>query len=184
MCIEKAKAFLLSPTNAFKKEKGTSLEDAFVYFLKILAVYAVLLGLVNFAFSMNAIVLVTTIVVVYIGTTLGIIISGLWLHLWAYIVGARKGFEQTLKTVLYASTPTLLLGWTIVLMPVGAVWSIVLQIFGLTKLQGLTGERAVLAVLLPIVVILAAVFILGLAIIMTMLPMMMSGGISAYPGMV
>ena len=45
---------------------------------------------------------------VVIGGFIGLIISGLWLHLWVYIFGGRKGIKNTIKTVFYSYSPVYL----------------------------------------------------------------------------
>lgn len=111
-------------------------------------------------------------VVMLLGGILAIFINGLWVHLWVYLLGGRGGIRQTLKAIMYASTPQLLLGWipffgyvstiwSIVLPTVGyvsAIWGIVLSIVGIHRLQRVSIPKAifvvVLAVLSAIIIIL------------------------------
>jgi hypothetical protein len=72
---------------------------------------------------------------------------------------------QTIKVLLYAATPLLVLGWIPVIGTViGAIWSVLLLLTGLMHLQGMYSGRAILALvaslLVPVVIIgiIAAVF--------------------------
>ena len=82
------------------------------------------------------------------------IISAAILHLFAMIFGVSKnGFNATARVVGYAQAPYVL-GW----IPccgglVAAIWTIVMQCWGLARAQESTTGRAVLAVLAPIVLL-------------------------------
>ena len=67
----------------------------------------------------------------------------------------KEGFKQTFKTVIYASALSILSFWFPPLFVVGLIWSIVLTCKGLMKLQKLKTLYAVMAVLLPLIIILA-----------------------------
>lgn len=134
--------------------------------------YSVISGIIAM-FGFNAFAAATSlpamgiysIVFFFIAGLIGIFISGIILHIFVYIVGGRRGLDQTLKTVLYASTPELLLGWIPIIGIFVGIWSLILEILGIRELHEISTGRAILAVLLPIVVIvilvvLAAVFYL------------------------
>ncbi|MHC1577098.1 MAG: YIP1 family protein [Candidatus Methanospirareceae archaeon] len=179
---ERVKGFLFSPSETFDRSKEDTLGDAFKYFVVILAVFAAILAvLVAVAFSLYAgmfgmlgaprmafgtavagpllalVFFVCTLVV----WTFSVFISGLWLHLWVFLVGGRNGVEQTLKAVIYGETPSLLLGWIPVLGVVAAIWTLVVEAVGVRQLHELSTGRAVLAVVLAVVipaVVLVALF--------------------------
>lgn len=184
--VEKIKAFIFEPTKAFNRERGSKLEEAFVYFLKTGIILAVLSGVILGAMSMNGIAAVSTMVLSYIGAIIGAIVAGLWLHLWAYIMGARKNLEQTMKTVLYSSTPMLVLGWIPVINLLMILWDLILQVIGLKRLQGLTVEKSILAVVLAVLVPIIVVVALASVAFMAMMPMIAAGGFqmpTTIPGM-
>ena len=105
-----------------------------------------------------------------------------WTFIWTGIVhlvlwilgGAKEGFEATLRVYAYSRGSTALFE----LVPfcgglVSAVWSLVLQIIGLSRVHEISGGKAALAVLLP----LAFCCILLVAIIVAF-----AGAIMAFVG--
>ncbi len=83
------------------------------------------------------------------------------------LFGGTKDIEQTIKTVMYASTPFLLLGWIPFIGIFGALWSFILWIIGVKELHEISSGRAAAAVILAALVILifiiliAAVFLIA-----------------------
>jgi|TARA_Y100000310_G_scaffold2857_1_gene3826 hypothetical protein len=75
------------------------------------------------------------------------------LHLIVKIVGGKSGYYQTFKAFVYGFTPILLIGWIpniFVLIPI-LLYSLILQIVGISKLQEISYIRAILtSVWLPI----------------------------------
>jgi hypothetical protein len=80
-----------------------------------------------------------------------IFISGFYYHVFVILFGGQKGLTQTVKTVMYASTPALLLGWIPFVSIIGSVWTVILIIIGVRENQEMTTGRAVLVVLVPLV---------------------------------
>ena len=66
-----------------------------------------------------------------------------------YLVGGRKGIEQTIKTLMYAMTPQYLFVWIPV---VNLIWALIVGIIGIRQLHELSTGKAVLAVITAIVV--------------------------------
>ena len=180
--IYKAVDFLKSPEKSFDSVKGKKIGEAFKFVLIVALIFAVLNGVVaGLMLSYTPIlaatlplIVISVIVVSYIGIIIFLTIWGLWLHLWAYIFGARRGLEQTIKAVYYGNSPVYLLGWLVwipVILIIPSIWSLVLQGIGLKKLQGMnTGKAAsamVIAIIIPLVIALT-VFMTILATFMTM----------------
>ena len=177
--IYKAVDFLKSPEKSFDSVKGKKIGEAFKFVLIVAVIFAVLNGVVaGLMLSYTPIlaatlplIVISVIVVSYIGIIIFLTIWGLWLHLWAYIFGARRGLEQTIKAVYYGNSPVYLLGWIPVILIISSIWSLVLQGIGLKKLQGMnTGKAAsamVIAIIIPLVIALT-VFMTILATFMTM----------------
>ena len=179
--IYKAIDFLKTPAKGFDSIKGEKLGEAFKFMLVVAIVLAVLNGIVSGLMGtyvstlfpgmegMLPVLIVGAIVGGYIGIIIFLTVWGLWLHLWAYIFGARKGFEQTMKSVYYGYSPAYLLGWIPVISIIFTVWSLVLQWMGLKKLQGLeTGKAAlamIIAIIIPLVIAAAAFMTLFAALI-------------------
>ena len=174
--LEKGKMFLMEPTKSFKSVQKASFGDAFRYFLLLAIVSSVLSGIIAAPFI--GVFAIVTIISTYIFFIVGLFIGGVILHIFAWLFGARKGFEQTLKTVAYASTPGLLFMWLPIIGWLISLYTIVLEILGLKNLQGMSTERAALAVLVPIILLAIAVAIL---FFMAISFLAATGGLGAMP---
>lgn len=75
------------------------------------------------------------------------------LHLIVKVIGGKNPFHQTFKAFIYGFTPILLLGWfpnIYVLIPV-LVYSLILQVIGISKLQEISYLRGIItSIWLPI----------------------------------
>ncbi len=152
------------------------------YFLALLVVDAVLTAILSLAgFGIWGMVGRVThihhpVLVFFLVLVGGLILAPVfaaWLHLWVWIVGGRKGFSQTLKAVMYGSTPGLLLGWIPIIGILFYLWAMVLAIFGIHELHEIDGGRAafavIIAVIIPLVIIvLIAAWLLVGSVAMTM----------------
>lgn len=167
--IQKAMEFLQKPAKAFEKEKTTEVMDSFKYAAVLFLVVSVLSAII----SLNPV----TFVIVYVVGIIFLVIGGLWLHLWAYIFGAKKGLNQTLKTVFYGGTPSYLLGWIPFIAIIFSLWGLYLQWIGLQKLQGMPGNKALLAILIAFIIPLILLTIMALAFLAFLSPFAgLSGG--------
>ncbi len=97
-----------------------------------------------------------------------IFINGFIVHVFVLLFGGEKGYIQTLKTVMYANTPALILGWIPFINIIGAIWTFVLMILGIRECQEISTGRAVLVMIIPIVLVL----ILGILIISVLASLM------------
>lgn len=171
--VARVKGFLFSPSLTFDASKDDTLGDAFTYFLIILAIYAILAAIiVTVAFSliarmlesfnlplamplgaaMGPVVGVALFITALIGGIIGVFVWGFWLHLWVFLLGGRNGVVQTLKAVIYGSTPYLILGWIPLINVITVIWTLIVEVIGLRKLHGFSTGKAVLAMLLAIIV--------------------------------
>ncbi len=174
--FEKVKGFLLEPSKTFDATKGENLEEVIKYYAVIAAVYsaifAVLLVFVGSLFGSmmggqnlgmlmgagaGASGAVIFFILFMIFSIIGAFIGGAFLHIFVYAVGGKKGLEQTIKAVMYGSTPGLLLGWIPIIGFIAGIWSLVLEILGIRQLHELTTGKAVLAVIIPLVIIIIVV---------------------------
>jgi hypothetical protein len=187
--MEKVSGFLLDPARAFREatdDAPATVFPVFVLLLLIHAVFSALIfvvvagsdqvpGLMVFG-SLGAIVLFFGIVVCGIA---GALLFGAWLHLWVFLFGGRQGIWQTLKLVLYGSTPLLLFGWIPLIGFLFVLWSLVLGIFGVRELQELSALRAILAValavMIPILLLIALAAYFMIASVTTTGPVMVAG---------
>jgi len=169
--ISKVKGFILNPVEAFQQSKKDDVNEVFIYFGVLLVVYSVLVAIMSVIGFGGVMPGGQSIVMVLISSLLGTLILTLvfavWLHLWVYLLGGKNGIMATIKSVIYASTPELLLGWLPVIGLIFSLWSIVLGILGLRELQDISTSKAVIvyviAVLIPVIllVMVAAFFIIS-----------------------
>jgi len=167
--IKRIKGFLWSPAETFEASKEETLSDAYVYFFPLLAIFSVLLAVIIGIVLANPVAqnilgmrpdseLLKIIIAlpasgIIIGGTVGVLVAGIWMHIWAYAFGGRNGLTQTIKVLLYAATPLFVLGWIPVIgTAIGAIWAVLLVLTGLMQLQEMYSGRAILALVAALVV--------------------------------
>lgn len=160
--VDKVKGFLIDPIGTFKASRGDPLGQVLIYYLVLLVIDSVLSALVIeaginvFMFASIPGMPVPSPAIVFIGGIIGGLIGAfilsLWLHLWVFVMGGRKGLEMTIKSVLYSSTPSLLLGWIPLISLIGAIWSFILGIFGIREFHEISTGRAIAAVIIAIII--------------------------------
>ncbi|MCI0410639.1 MAG: YIP1 family protein [Acidobacteria bacterium] len=120
--------------------------------------------------------LITVVVAVMI-PILVLITTFIWtgiVHVFLWILGgAKEGYEATLRVYAYSRGSTALFEWIPVCGGLVAfIWSLILQIIGLSRVHEIGGGKAALAVLLPLAlccVIIAAIVLAFLGAIMALL---------------
>jgi hypothetical protein len=167
------KGFLLSPVETFQKVRDTDLGDSLKYYLILLVINAILSAIVGIAivsaiwmtfsgiFEQMGLPLpaiagagvVLFAIMMIIVQFIFVFIIGAWLHLFVYLLGGRKGYLQTLKSVIFGSTPAMLIGWIPFIGILAGIWSIALEILGIRELQEMSTGKAALAVILAILII-------------------------------
>jgi len=175
----KAPGFMFSPMEAFKTVKDEDWTESIGYFVNFLIIFAILMavtitttlaviwGVFESFFVLSSVevlglVLAPSIILpveilaiiaisVIIGGLVGIFIESLWMHIWVYAVGGRAGVGQTVKAMVYGSTPALLLGWIPIINLIAMIWSPAVSIVGMKKLQEISTGRAVLAYILSVI---------------------------------
>lgn len=181
--FEKVKGFLLEPSKTFDATKGESLDEAIKYYAVIAAIYSAIFAvLLAFAGTLFGSMMgwrdlgmlmgagagaggaIIFFVLFMIFSIIGVFVGGAILHIFVYIVGGRKGVAQTIKAVIYGSTPGLLLGWIPIIGFIAGIWSLVVEIVGIRQLHELTTGKAVLAVVLLIIVIAITTVVLAAVI--------------------
>lgn len=174
----KIRGFLFTPTLSFRRAKEEPMRDTVVYVVILAAFYSVMSAILTalevfvhpFAFASHVraavfdpLLLVSATVAVLVFSLAAAALLGLWIHVFVYIAGGRKGVWQTEKAVFYALTPAFILGWIPVIgLVVGIIWSAVDGVVGVRELHGLSDARAAIAVVLSIVIAAAiAIVVLG-----------------------
>ena len=188
--VEKIKGFLFSPSETFDASKEDTLGDAFKYYLILLLIPALLSAVIAaVAFSLlagffgrmlpfmsaslafaGAGAAVVVFLYVLIAGAIGVLIGGLWLHIWVYLMGGRKGLTQTFKALMYGATPSLLLGWIPFINFLASIWSLIVEIIGIRQLHEISTGRAVAAVILAIIIPLIVSLVILLPAMMPTMP--------------
>jgi hypothetical protein len=164
--IKKVKGFLTKPSKTFDAVKDSSFNEALRYYIILLVIYsaiiAILIALISierwglcpqFGFLMKGHfaagkgidgALVIFIVNLIYGIT-WIFINGMIIHLGVKIMGGKRGVIQTLKAIIYGSTPFFLFGWIPNIGIIFIIWSLVAVILGIQELQELPTRKAIVA---------------------------------------
>ena len=184
--FELMKGFLLTPVETFRTVRDTDLGDSLKYYLILLAINAVLSAIVSLAMASAVRTTITSIftqagiplpavtgagvigiaIMMIIVQFVLVFIGAAWLHVFVWLLGGRRGYLQTLKAIIFGSTPTMLFGWVPFIGFLAGLWSLVLGIFGLQELQNMTTLKAVLALFFSVmIVILIAIAIASFFVI-------------------
>lgn len=176
--VEKVQGFLMKPVEAFQKSRDGTLGTALTYYIILIVINAILSTLVLLAgistMSVNesfpgmqgappAILFVGTIV----GGIVAVFIGGAWLHIFVWVLGGRKDYFQTVKALMYGSTPGLLISWIPIIGFIGALWTLILVTLGIQELQQMSTGRAVAAVILAVVIFMIIIILLALLFFMS-----------------
>jgi hypothetical protein len=176
--VEMVKGLLLEPSKTFDVSKEGTLTEALKYFFILVLISSVLQTLIRVLFgdligsmigkfgmiSISPIPAqpIMSAVMYPVYATLSILLFGGIIHLGVFIVGGKKGLNQTTRVCIYGSTPSLLLGWIPMIKLLGwipviniiaLIWSLILYIIGIRKLQEISIERAFVGVLMPIIIL-------------------------------
>jgi hypothetical protein len=185
--IDKVKGFLFEPSNALHNSKEDSLIGALKYYLILVLIYSVLEALIRIFFGEMIVSMMGKYAIISGGATIkdiimnpiyevvyaipGVFIIGAFLNISVHIAGGKKGFNQTIKALVYSSTPALLFGWIPVISFIPGMWSLILNIIGIREFQEISTKRALLAVVIPFILLLlleaiftGAIFLPGIRI--------------------
>ncbi|MDF2955335.1 MAG: GTPase-interacting Yip1 domain [Candidatus Alkanophagales archaeon MCA70_species_2] len=183
-------ALMFDPAGAFEELKDEELGGTFSFYFRLLIVFAVLFAaiaatapyflallpevfpdvfLAPFAPVINIIVQTPpplifggVFVALLVGGTLGMLVAAVWLHIWVYAFGGRRGFKQTLKAYMLGMTPLLILGWIPVINVFGAIWAILAVLNGIMQLHEMYSGAAILALLFSLIIPGVAALAVGL----------------------
>lgn len=174
--IEKVKGILLDPTGTFQNLRDEDMGGALRYFVIWLLIFSALSALIlalvgtvifsmipqteelemfnSFIGSGGGIILAGIgFIAMLIFGVIGIFIGGAVIHLGALLVSGAKGYHQTVKSLVYGLTPSFLFGWIPFVGIIGSIWSLILVIFGMKELHEISTGKAVIAVLIPVIII-------------------------------
>ena len=176
--VEKVKGILTEPSKTFDALKGETLGES-IKFYSVIAAISAALNTLLFALAFGTMLgqlgtmmgasagvagAIVFFVILFIFGIIGAFISGAIFHIFVYLAGGRKGLTQTIKAVIYGSTPGLLIGWIPFIGMIGGLWSLVLEVLGIRQLHEMTTGRAVLAVVIMLVVLVGMTVLLAAVI--------------------
>ena len=173
---DKVVGFMLSPSETFNGVKDEDGKSSIKHYSKLLTFFAILqtvifvamytvitsllwyadyryyyYGIVATFFPMYPFVylpLLLRFASIFVGGLIAILGVSLLTHIWVHILGGRKGVGQTIKSMVYGSTPFLLLGWIHFVGIIFLIWSMVVSIIGIRQLHEISMRRAVAAFIL------------------------------------
>ncbi|NLX49929.1 MAG: YIP1 family protein [Methanospirillum sp.] len=183
---EKLVGFILRPVGTFRDARDETVVDAGIYFLVLLVINALITAVLSvLGFSAvesvestfgigattGALDFVGSLVAAFIGGIVVLIVLSVFLHVGARFAGGRGDFADSLKSSVYSLTPSMLLGWLVIIPVIGwilglvfFIWSVVLLVLGVRELHELDTGRAIIAVVIAIGIILLILVILAVVI--------------------
>jgi hypothetical protein len=194
--IEKARGFLFTPVEAFQRARTDNFQSAFIYYLILIVINAILTGLVYLlgvavAPSVMGVPWAPTtgaeagvagfisgVIGSLIGNIIGLFVGGAIVHIFVYLLGGQRGIVETLKAFAYGDTPGQLFGWIPLVGFIAWLYTIYLWIVGIRELQEMTMTRAALAVIIPVLIAIL-LFILIIAALIAIF----AGIMQQYTGM-
>lgn len=152
--------FLFHPTETFETTGSDTIQDTFLYYIRLLLLNAVL-SVCLAAVIMRGIHLGHSAIggAVWMGLPgaffsalfggfVLLIIGSLWLHLLIYVAGGRTQIDQTFQVLMYGATPYLLLGWIPLVNFIAGIWALGIVFIGIRNRHKLSALRTVCAVLI------------------------------------
>ena len=176
---DKVKGFMFDPTETFNGVKDEDWGNSLNHYAKSLVIYALLQTAIfvsGFVVLMSFIVAfvpfpvpfleifagpfaILWFILIILGGLFSILPSSLWMHIWIYVVGGRKGVGQTVKSLAYGSTPSLLLSWIPLVGIIFQIWSMGVSIIGIRQLHEISTERAIFAFIFGAIIVPATILV-------------------------
>jgi hypothetical protein len=190
--IQTVREVLLNPVNFFRtiRREGDFLSPL-VFAIICALISAVIGGVLAFIISLatgngfggSFVGLVTNIILIPIGTAIGLFIGGGIYHLLVLLIirPSHAGYEATFRVVAYAAVLQLV-SWLAYIPILGilvgiaiGIYNIVLTVIGIREMHATTTGRAVAVVLIPVIVIGILIAIVGIAIVAIIAAALSSG---------
>jgi len=155
---QKISGVIFRPRRTFLDLEDEPLGTSLIHFLKVSALFSVLMTIVAYSvfnilvpkrWAMASQVFQPQYFFVFllISVITVPLIVGIWLHVWVYLFGGRRGIGQTLKTVMYSYTFFFVISWVPVIGLIGGALSTLYpQSIGIRELHHLPPRRATGAV--------------------------------------
>lgn len=200
---DKIVGFLARPVETYRAVRDEELGPPVVYFLVLLIINAILTAIVaylglaaadantpNFSLGIGGSIgsFILGLIGAFIWGIIMLAFGSIFLHIGAKIMGGRGDFADSFKSTVYASTPSLLLGWLAIIPVIGwligiivFIWMLVLLFLGVRELHEMETTRAVIAVVIAAVLLLIGITII--AVILAILGIALIGGIAGIASM-
>lgn len=162
--IETIKGMIIAPVQTMQQQEESTVQDTLLYYLEIILAFALLstivtalvqsAGLATTADLQAPASLLIYLVGLIVGMIIALVIMVLLFHLCARVVGGDGEWTDTLRAVVFSSTPVVVIGWIpFVGSFLADLWSLVLMVVGVREYHHLSTGRAAIAVLLPAIVL-------------------------------
>lgn len=89
---------------------------------------------------------------VIVGSVVLLLVGSAALHVFAVLLGARKGFSETVPAMVSFMVPNLLLGWVPFVNIWTSIYTFLIIVYVLAKKQDISMARATLAIAIPILI--------------------------------
>ena len=168
---EKVKKVMTSPTEFFEKIKGEEgIGEAFKYYIIFSLIYNLLFGTLT-VFGLSgvpiegmgpfAVLGIFLPIVSFILSLFSVfIITGI-IHVFAMVFVGKGDYSATFKAMAYGATPSLLFGWLPFVGPIFSIYSLYLQLKGISALHQVSMGRAFLIIFLIPLIIVIILLVLG-----------------------
>ncbi len=174
---EKIRGMISNPVETFEKLKKEEIAETFKYFA-IMAIIPSVLGGIIYYFGISALFSpkyplirnpIAVMVLNYIGFWIGLLVGGVWYHLWLIVTGYKGKLTDTYRGLIYGMTPTFLFSWIPVVGFIAGIWTLILWFIGLSKYGRVKWWRPFVAWIISVIIpVLIAVFI-GISYIISIL---------------
>ncbi len=175
----KIRGMISNPVETFEKLKREEIAETFKYFA-IMAIIPSVLGGIVYYFGFSAIFSmgykfsfisnpVEWMIGNYIALWIGLLVGGIWYHLWLLITGYKGKLEDTYRGLIYGMTPIFLLGWIPFVGLIAAIWTLILWFIGLSKYGRVKWWRPFVAWILSVIIPTIIVGFIGLSYIISTL---------------
>lgn len=157
------RGMITSPGETIRKSRSGTLTDSIIYFLIVIFIYSVLATIIEqfvgpvlpipFSPGADLVMIISFIIALVILGTITLLIAGAIIHICAKIVGGKGDYTATVRAFALAETPSAAIGWIPFIGLLAGIWGFILMVLGIREYHGISTIRAVIAVLLPAIVI-------------------------------
>ncbi|MBI4010583.1 MAG: YIP1 family protein [Candidatus Aenigmarchaeota archaeon] len=141
-------------------EEENKAYSSMLYFALLLTLtlplHFVIIGFIGNDFSLS--VFIELLSNLIIGAIFTLILLPFY-HLFVYIFGGRNGIKRSVQILLYGATPTIAVSWIPIVPLLVVFYSIYVTVIGLKKLHEMSTMRAVLAYIIPFLILVTLVIL-------------------------